>query len=154
MGTVPARQSGTGGPHVLGGATCRWVAREPFSSWRTAGPASRRQIGSGSSIRSLRPRIRAKAPGSDWRLWRGRFTKAAGSSGWTGHGRGGRCSRFSSRWQVETMRLLIVDDDAGLRHSLALLLQEAGYEVAAEGDPEEALTRAAAESFDLILCDV
>jgi two-component system, NtrC family, response regulator AtoC len=52
------------------------------------------------------------------------------------------------------MRLLIVDDDAGLRHSLALLLQEAGYEVAAEGDPEEALTRAAAESFDLILCDV
>jgi two-component system response regulator AtoC len=52
------------------------------------------------------------------------------------------------------MRLLIVDDDAGLRHSLALLLQEAGYEVVAEGDPEEALTRAAAESFDLILCDV
>jgi two-component system response regulator AtoC len=52
------------------------------------------------------------------------------------------------------MRLLIVDDDAGLRQSLALLLQEAGYEVVAEGDPEEALTRAAAESFDLILCDV
>ena len=40
------------------------------------------------------------------------------------------------------MRLLIVDDDAGLRHSLALLLQEAGYEVVAEGDPEDALTRA------------
>jgi two-component system response regulator AtoC len=52
------------------------------------------------------------------------------------------------------MRLLIVDDDAGLRHSLALLLQEAGYEVVAEGDPEDALNRAAAESFDLILCDV
>ena len=52
------------------------------------------------------------------------------------------------------MRLLIVDDDAGLRHSLALLLQEAGYEVVAEGDPEEALRRAGAEAFDLILCDV
>ena len=52
------------------------------------------------------------------------------------------------------MRVLIVDDDAGLRHSLALLLQEAGYEVAAEGDPEEALRRAGAEAFDLILCDV
>jgi two-component system, NtrC family, response regulator AtoC len=52
------------------------------------------------------------------------------------------------------MRLLIVDDDAGLRHSLALLLQEAGYEVVAEGDPEEALRRAGTEAFDLILCDV
>jgi two-component system response regulator AtoC len=52
------------------------------------------------------------------------------------------------------MRLLIVDDDAGLRQSLALLLQDAGYDVAGEGDPEEALRRAATETFDLILCDV
>jgi DNA-binding NtrC family response regulator len=52
------------------------------------------------------------------------------------------------------MRLLIVDDDAGLRQSLALLLQEAGDEVVAEGDPEQALRRAAAESFEAILCDV
>src|SRR4249919_3682747 len=52
------------------------------------------------------------------------------------------------------MRLLIVDDDAGLRQSLALLLQEAGDEVAAESDPEQALRRATAEPFDAILCDV
>ncbi|HEX3275755.1 MAG TPA: sigma-54 dependent transcriptional regulator [Gemmatimonadales bacterium] len=52
------------------------------------------------------------------------------------------------------MRLLIVDDDAGLRQSLALLLQESGDEVVAEADPEQALSRAGAESFDLILCDV
>ncbi len=52
------------------------------------------------------------------------------------------------------MRVLIVDDDAGLRQSLALLLQEAGYEAVGEGDPEQALGRAGAESFDLILCDV
>ena len=52
------------------------------------------------------------------------------------------------------MRLLIVDDDAGLRQSLALLLQEAGYDVASEGDPEQALRRAAVEAFDLILSDV
>jgi DNA-binding NtrC family response regulator len=52
------------------------------------------------------------------------------------------------------VRILIVDDDAGLRHSLSLLLQEAGYDVAAEGDPEQALRRACAEPFDLILCDV
>ena len=51
-------------------------------------------------------------------------------------------------------RLLIVDDDAGLRQSLALLLREAGHEVTAEGDPERALAEALASSFDLILCDV
>ena len=52
------------------------------------------------------------------------------------------------------MRLLIVDDDAGLRQSLGLLLTESGYEVAAEGDPEEGLARALDEKFDLVLCDV
>ncbi|HEX2635976.1 MAG TPA: sigma-54 dependent transcriptional regulator [Gemmatimonadales bacterium] len=52
------------------------------------------------------------------------------------------------------MRLLIVDDDAGLRQSLSLLLQEAGYDVVTEGDPERALQRAEVEGLDLILCDV
>jgi two-component system response regulator AtoC len=52
------------------------------------------------------------------------------------------------------MRILIVDDDAGLRQSLGLLLKESGYDVTAEGDPEQALVRAGTEPFDLILCDV
>jgi two-component system response regulator AtoC len=52
------------------------------------------------------------------------------------------------------MRLLIVDDDAGLRQSLALLLGESGYQIEAESDPERALERASADAFDLILCDV
>ncbi|HEX5386966.1 MAG TPA: sigma-54 dependent transcriptional regulator [Gemmatimonadales bacterium] len=52
------------------------------------------------------------------------------------------------------MRLLIVDDDADLRQSLALLLRESGHDVAVEGDSEVALARARAEEFDLILCDV
>jgi two-component system response regulator AtoC len=52
------------------------------------------------------------------------------------------------------MRVLIVDDDAGLRQSLALLLEQSGYEVAALGSPVQALERAASEPFDLILCDV
>jgi two-component system response regulator AtoC len=52
------------------------------------------------------------------------------------------------------MTVLIGDDDAGLRQSLSLLLQETGYAVVAESDPEQALRRAAADAFDLILCDV
>jgi len=52
------------------------------------------------------------------------------------------------------MRVLIVDDDAGLRQSLSLLLREAGYEAVGEGDPEQALRQALAGGFELILCDV
>ena len=52
------------------------------------------------------------------------------------------------------MRILIVDDDLGLRQSLTLLLKQADYDVAAEASPTRALERAAAEPFDIILCDV
>ncbi|MBE0595490.1 MAG: sigma-54-dependent Fis family transcriptional regulator, partial [Gemmatimonadales bacterium] len=51
-------------------------------------------------------------------------------------------------------RVLIVDDDPGLRRSLSLLLDAEGYAVRAEGDPVRALDVALTESFDLILCDV
>ncbi|HSC59475.1 MAG TPA: sigma-54 dependent transcriptional regulator [Gemmatimonadales bacterium] len=51
-------------------------------------------------------------------------------------------------------RVLIIDDDPGLRRSLGLLLGEAGYTVVAEGDPARALELAQADPFDLILCDV
>jgi len=51
-------------------------------------------------------------------------------------------------------RVLVVDDEPGLRQSLGLLLGDAGYEVAAESDGRRALERARAEPFDVILCDV
>jgi two-component system, NtrC family, response regulator AtoC len=51
-------------------------------------------------------------------------------------------------------KVLVVDDEPGLRQSLGLLLADAGYEVAAESDGKRALDRAVAEPFDLILCDV
>ena len=51
-------------------------------------------------------------------------------------------------------RVLVVDDEPGLRQSLGLLLSDAGYQVTAEGDPRRALERALSESFDLVLCDV
>ncbi len=51
-------------------------------------------------------------------------------------------------------RVLIVDDEPGLRQSLGLLLADAGFEVAAESDGRRALERATQERFDVILCDV
>src|SRR5205809_6384485 len=51
-------------------------------------------------------------------------------------------------------RVLVVDDEPGLRQSLGLLLPDAGYDAAAEGDGKRGLERALAEPFDLILCDV
>src|SRR5437773_9786635 len=51
-------------------------------------------------------------------------------------------------------RVLVVDDEPGLRQSLGLLLADAGYDVAAEGNGTRALERALAEPFDLVLCDV
>jgi two-component system, NtrC family, response regulator AtoC len=51
-------------------------------------------------------------------------------------------------------RVLVIDDEPGLRQSLGLLLSDAGYEVTAEGDARRALERALGESFDLVLCDV
>src|SRR5205823_13465512 len=51
-------------------------------------------------------------------------------------------------------RVLVVDDEPGLRQSLGLLLSDAGYDVVAEGSGARALERARAEPFDLILCDV
>jgi two-component system response regulator AtoC len=51
-------------------------------------------------------------------------------------------------------RILVVDDEPGLRQSLGLLLSDAGYAVTAESDGQKALDRALAEPFDLVLCDV
>ena len=51
-------------------------------------------------------------------------------------------------------KVLVVDDEPGLRQSLGLLLTDAGYTVTAEQDGRRALDRATAEPFDLILCDV
>ena len=52
------------------------------------------------------------------------------------------------------MRLLIVEADADVRQSLALLLGESGYVVETEADPARALSRATTEDFELILCGI
>src|SRR6266508_3832706 len=126
------------------------------------GRAFRMSCGSGSSTRSTRPRIRARAPGSVSPSQHEPSTSRPALFGSIVRVRGVRSSKSSSPSRPSSfchrrnrvMRLLIVDDDADLRQSLTVLLRESGYEVAAEADPEEALRRALAEDFDLILCDV
>ena len=52
------------------------------------------------------------------------------------------------------MRILVVDDEPGLRQSLRLILADEGHVVADAASGDEALVRARAEPFDVVLCDV
>jgi two-component system response regulator AtoC len=52
------------------------------------------------------------------------------------------------------MKILIIDDDSGLRKSLTLILTDAGYEVVQAEDGISGLTVAAEQEPALILCDV
>jgi two-component system, NtrC family, response regulator AtoC len=51
-------------------------------------------------------------------------------------------------------RVLVSDDEPGLRHTLRLILEDEGYAVRAAADGEEGLRLAVAEAPDLVLCDV
>ena len=51
-------------------------------------------------------------------------------------------------------RVLVVDDEPGLREMLGMLLSREGYEVATVASAEEALTRLEAAGADVILSDV
>jgi len=51
-------------------------------------------------------------------------------------------------------RILIVDDDPGLRESLELVLAAEGYEVVAAADAEAALRLAVEAPTDVVLCDL
>ncbi len=52
------------------------------------------------------------------------------------------------------MTILVIDDDAGLRKSLTLILSDAGYEVLTAESGEDGLRVAEGERPDIILCDV
>jgi len=52
------------------------------------------------------------------------------------------------------VKILVIDDDAGLRKSLSLILSDAGYDVLVAEDGEAGLAAAAEQGPDLVLCDV
>jgi DNA-binding NtrC family response regulator len=55
--------------------------------------------------------------------------------------------------QSSAGRVLIIDDEAAIRESLQILLEDEGYEVENAEDGEEGLCLLDAESFDLVLLD-
>ncbi len=52
------------------------------------------------------------------------------------------------------MRVLIIDDDPGVRRSISLILEEEGYEVLTASDGREGLELALEAQPELLLCDV
>ena len=52
------------------------------------------------------------------------------------------------------MKILIVDDQLGMRETLIDILEEAGYEVDAAGDGYGAIEKADQHVFDVILIDI
>jgi len=53
----------------------------------------------------------------------------------------------------ERSRILVVDDDEGVRENLAELLQLAGYEVSAAASADEAYAKLSSGDVDLLLTD-
>jgi two-component system, NtrC family, response regulator AtoC len=51
-------------------------------------------------------------------------------------------------------RILVVDDEESFRHMLSVILIKEGYEVETSSNGEEGLQKAAASTYDQILCDI
>jgi two-component system response regulator AtoC len=52
------------------------------------------------------------------------------------------------------MNVLVIDDEAGVRRTVSLLLEDEGYQVGTASDGREGLKKALEEDADIILCDV
>jgi len=52
------------------------------------------------------------------------------------------------------VKVLVVDDEAGVRRTLSMILEDEGYQVISASDGREGLERALKEEPDLILCDI
>jgi CheY-like chemotaxis protein len=55
---------------------------------------------------------------------------------------------------VSARSVLVVDDEAGMRDTLAEILECAGYEVSTARSGEDALSRLAERTFDVVLMDI
>jgi two-component system, NtrC family, response regulator PilR len=61
---------------------------------------------------------------------------------------------FLKRRKVKMAKILVVDDDQGMRELLEIMLTEEGYRVGTSVDAGKALARCRKETFDLIITDL
>ena len=52
------------------------------------------------------------------------------------------------------MKVLVIDDEAGVRRTLSMILEDEGYQVTAASDGKEGLEKALGDEPDIILCDI
>ena len=52
------------------------------------------------------------------------------------------------------MNVLVIDDEAGVRRTVSMILEDEGYEVSTASNGREGLDRALDENTDIVLCDV
>lgn len=55
---------------------------------------------------------------------------------------------------TEKKKVLIVDDEGGMRHMLSVLLEREGYEIEAAENGKEGLDKIKNEDYSLVLCDI
>ena len=51
-------------------------------------------------------------------------------------------------------RILVVDDEEGIRQTLSFVLEDEGYEIVTASNGSEALTNLSADSFDVVITDL
>ena len=56
--------------------------------------------------------------------------------------------------RTATAKILVVDDDAGIREMLLLALRRNGWETEAAGDGRDALSRLGQQRFDVVVTDI
>src|SRR5688572_5001311 len=116
-------------------------ARWPSSSSSPSSPPSRRARGSVCPSRGRSPRSTAATCG-------GRTVRAAAPRSSSGY----RCGGAPS--MSESARLLVADDDPGVRESLERTLTREGFSVVLASDGRAALERVQAGGIDLIVTDL
>ncbi len=52
------------------------------------------------------------------------------------------------------MKVLVIDDETGVRRTLSMILEDEGYQVITASDGREGLERALKEEPDIVLCDI
>ena len=52
------------------------------------------------------------------------------------------------------MNVVVIDDEAGVRRTVSMILEDEGYDVSTASNGREGLAQALEQSADIVLCDV